>query len=64
MNNIVKTTIATLLFSMAALSSFAQAAKYKCMIQMNAYEGEKAYVVISLINPSGAYEKNTRRIGI
>ncbi|WP_448138742.1 DUF2271 domain-containing protein [Sphingobacterium siyangense] len=63
MNNIVKTTIATLLFSMAALSSFAQAAKYKCMIQMNAYEGEKAYVVISLINPSGAYEKTLAVLG-
>lgn len=48
---------------MAALSSFAQAAKYKCMIQMNAYEGEKAYVVISLINPSGAYEKTLAVLG-
>ncbi|WON92803.1 DUF2271 domain-containing protein [Sphingobacterium sp. UGAL515B_05] len=63
MNNIVKTTIATLLILMAALSSFAQAAKYKCMIQMNAYEGEKAYVVISLINPSGAYEKTLAVLG-
>ncbi len=48
---------------MATLSSFAQAAKYKCMIQMNAYEGEKAYVVISLINPSGAYEKTLAVLG-
>ncbi len=63
MNNIFKTTIATLLFSMATSSSFAQAAKYKCMIQMNAYEGEKAYVVISLINPSGAYEKTLAVLG-
>ncbi|WP_343555279.1 DUF2271 domain-containing protein [Sphingobacterium sp.] len=63
MNNIFKTTIATLLFLMATLSSFAQAAKYKCMIQMNAYEGEKAYVVISLINPSGAYEKTLAVLG-
>jgi len=31
--------------------------KYKCMIQMSAYEGEGAYVVISLINPEGKYEK-------
>jgi len=28
----------------------------KCMIQMSNYIGEGAYVVISLINPEGAYE--------
>jgi len=31
--------------------------KYKCMIQMANYEGEGAYVVVSLINPEGKYEK-------
>jgi len=31
--------------------------KYKCMIQMTNYEGEGAYIVISLLNPEGAYEK-------
>ncbi len=31
--------------------------KYKCMIQMTNYTGEGAYVVISLINPKGEYEK-------
>lgn len=30
---------------------------YKCMIQMTNYTGEGAYIVISLINPEGAYEK-------
>ena len=30
---------------------------YKCMIQMKNYSGEGAYVIISLVNPSGAYEK-------
>ena len=30
---------------------------YKCMIQMINYSGEGAYVVISLINPKGNYEK-------
>ncbi|SHJ30888.1 DUF2271 domain-containing protein [Pseudozobellia thermophila] len=30
---------------------------YKCMIQMTNYTGEKAYVVVSLINPEGEYEK-------
>ncbi len=31
--------------------------RYKCMIQMKNYSGEGAYIVISLINPSGEYEK-------
>jgi hypothetical protein len=31
--------------------------KYKCMLQMINYTGEGAYVVISLINPKGEYEK-------
>lgn len=31
--------------------------KYKCMIQMVNYTGEGAYVIISLIDPKGAYEK-------
>ena len=31
--------------------------KYKCLIQMTNYTGEPAYVVISLLNPKGEYEK-------
>ena len=34
-----------------------ESTKYKCMIQMTNYEGEGAYVVISLLNPEGKYEK-------
>ncbi len=30
---------------------------YKCMIQMANYSGEGAYIVISLLNPKGDYEK-------
>lgn len=36
---------------------FAPSTQYKCMIQMTNYTGEGAYVVISLINPEGKYEK-------
>ncbi|SFS61126.1 DUF2271 domain-containing protein [Sphingobacterium wenxiniae] len=46
-----------------ANSTFAQSSKYKCMLQMNAYTGEKAYVVISLINPKGEYEKTLAMLG-
>jgi len=34
-----------------------EATSYKCMMQMINYEGEKAYIVISLLNPAGEYEK-------
>ncbi|MBE8713848.1 DUF2271 domain-containing protein [Sphingobacterium hungaricum] len=44
-------------------SSFAQTSKYKCMIQMIGYEGEAAYVIISLINPNGGYEKTLSVLG-
>ena len=43
--------------------SFAQTTKYKTMIQMNNYSGKEAYVVISLINPSGQYEKTLGVLG-
>ena len=41
----------------------AQTAKYKCMIQMPNYMGEGAYIVISLINAKGAYEKTLYVLG-
>lgn len=33
------------------------------MVQMNNYEGEEAYVIISLIDPKGAYEKTLYILG-
>ncbi len=50
-------------FTLFSSLSFAQSSKYKCMVQMNSYEGEAAYVIISLINPSGAYEKTLSVLG-
>ncbi len=57
---IILTALFAVLFSSA---SFAQTSKYKCMIQMNSYEGEAAYVVISLVNPQGVYEKTVFVLG-
>ncbi|MXV14508.1 DUF2271 domain-containing protein [Pedobacter sp. HMF7056] len=51
-----------LLFAAPAVSR-AQTAKYKCMVQMTSYMGEEAYVVISLINPKGGYEKTLYVLG-
>lgn len=48
---------------LAGNACMAQTSSYKCMIQMNSYQGEKAYVIISLINPKGEYEKTLRVLG-
>jgi len=59
MKNIKHYTLFTLL-SIAVFASFAfssQPNAFKCMVQMINYSGEGAYVVISLINPEGDYEK-------
>jgi hypothetical protein len=45
------------------LQANAQSGKYKCMVQMQGYSGEKAYVVVSLINPAGAYDKTLYMMG-
>lgn len=44
-------------------ASYAQSSNYKCMIQMNAYKGEAAYVVVSLIDAQGQYEKTLAVLG-
>ena len=51
--------IITLLVVIIGIMAFTitESTKYKCMIQMTNYEGEGAYVVISLLNPEGKYEK-------
>jgi hypothetical protein len=36
---------------------------YKCMVQLTNYEGEGAYVVVSLINPKDEYEKTLYVLG-
>ncbi|WP_299365668.1 DUF2271 domain-containing protein [Winogradskyella sp.] len=36
---------------------------YKCMIQLTNYTGEGAYIVISLLNPKGEYEKTLYVLG-
>jgi len=42
---------------------FAQATKYKGMLQMTNYKGLEAYVVISLIDAKGNYEKTLYMMG-
>jgi hypothetical protein len=55
-----------LLVVFACLFSFkatAQTDKYKCLLQMSNYVGEGAYIVVSLIDAKGEYEKTLYVMG-
>lgn len=62
-----KISLVLLLLVAFTLNSFksinAESSAYKCMIQLTNYTGEGAYVVISLINPKGEYEKTLHVLG-
>ena len=49
--------LACAIFLTYSFTKTKESTTYKCMIQMKNYNGEKAYVVISLLNPKGEYEK-------
>ncbi|CCH53211.1 hypothetical protein BN8_02288 [Fibrisoma limi BUZ 3] len=55
----------TLVFASPSASIAQQSgtSQYKCMIQMTNYMGEGAYIVVSLINGKGAYEKTLYVLG-
>ncbi|SFB83884.1 Predicted protein [Flexibacter flexilis DSM 6793] len=60
----LKFLILGLMLTIASLqSTYAQNSKYKCMLQMSNYMGEGAYIVVSLINPQGQYEKTLYVMG-
>lgn len=63
MKTSLKFTVLIFLITLFSSNSFAQSSKFKCMIQMNSYEGEGAYIIISLINAKGAYEKTLSVLG-
>ena len=44
-------------FIAVAFTKPVETTSVKCLIQMTNYTGEGAYVVVSLINPEGAYEE-------
>lgn len=46
-----------LILGLMSFKTLTESSKYKCMIQMTNYTGEGAYIVISLLNPEGEYEK-------
>ena len=67
MSNLYKIAFFLLILTFArpAASSAQNAGtgKYKCMIQMTNYMGDGAYIVISLIDSKGAYEKTLYVLG-
>lgn len=50
-------------FSFQSLAQKPGVTKYKCMVQMTNYTGDEAYIVVSLINPKGVYEKTLYMMG-
>lgn len=63
MKNKFKLIIFSIFAMLFSNSIFAQTTKYKTMIQMDAYSGKNAYVVISLINAKGQYEQTLGVLG-
>jgi hypothetical protein len=65
MYRIYKTTILSILMICAIpfITAAQSTSKYKCMVQMTNYMGEGAYIVISLVNSKGAYEKTLYVMG-
>ncbi len=55
----MKKSIVLIVLTIALFTSFVSTntIKYKCLIQLTNYGGEGAYVIASVINPSGEYEQ-------
>ena len=62
MKSLLKLSIITLTV-LTGLQASAQQAKYKCLLQMTNYQGLEAYVVVSLIDSKGNYEKTLYMMG-
>ena len=63
MTNVYRLCMLVLLISLRPATSNAQATKYKCLVQMTNYMGEGAYIIVSLIDSKGAYEKTLYVMG-
>lgn len=63
MKSIYKICLITAVACLFSFQATGQNTKYKCLLQMSNYMGEGAYVVVSLINPKGEYEKTLYVMG-
>ena len=57
MNKVATVMVICSLFFFMPFTGLAQKSKYKCMVQMANYQGEGAYIAVSLIDNKGNYEK-------
>jgi len=55
--NSIKIVSALVLIVLFAFSVIEETTQIRCMIQLKNYTGEGAYLIISLMNPEGQYEK-------
>jgi len=63
MKSILKIALSGAFIFLLSFQATAQTSKYKCMLQMSNYTGEGAYVVVSLINAKGEYDKTLYVMG-
>jgi len=63
MKSILKISLTVALISLLSFQATAQTSKYKCMLQMSNYAGEGAYMVVSIINAKGDYDKTLYVMG-
>ena len=63
MNNIYKVFLTVFLLATTSYVSAQKVTKYKCMLQMTNYMGEGAYIVVSLVDAKGVYEKTLYVMG-
>lgn len=63
MKSILKVSLIGALLYFLPFQTTAQTSKYKCMLQMSNYMGESAYIVVSLINSKGEYDKTLYVMG-
>ncbi len=63
MKSILKIALTSAFIFLVSFQSQAQSSKYKIMLQMNNYMGEGAYIVVSLVNSTGEYEKTLYVMG-
>ncbi|PZR24904.1 MAG: DUF2271 domain-containing protein [Citrobacter freundii] len=63
MKNTIKLSIVLAMICALPAITSAQVTKYKCMLQMTNYMGEGAYIVVSLVDAKGNYEKTLYVMG-
>ncbi|MFV5688333.1 DUF2271 domain-containing protein [Flavobacterium sp. ZT3R25] len=63
MTSILKIGLTGALLCLLSFQAAAQNTKYKCMLQMSNYMGEGAYIVVSLVNAKGEYDKTLYVMG-